>query len=216
MRPPSPRHGWSASASLRSGSTSASSCLRSGAAMPLATPTWCSTPSSSYRPHSSEPTPLPSLWMRKPAHTQSAVRSCLTFSILRSPGRYGSSSGLATTPSKPAPSKRENQSAAVSRSRVAGVTWIGGVASPSTDSRRARRSRNGCSHNDSSPSASRSNATYDAGISSASLLTREAAGCWRCCNASKSRPRSFATTSSPSSTTRSGSCSSSGSRSSGK
>ena len=78
----------------------------------LATPTWCSTPSSSYRPRSSEPTPLPSLCTRKPATTQSHVRSCFTFSIVRSPGRYGSASGLATTPSNPAPSKRRNQSAA--------------------------------------------------------------------------------------------------------
>ena len=68
--------------------------------------------------------------MRKPGDRRSrrCARASPSASCAR-PGRYVSSSGLATTPSKPAPSKRENQSAAVSRSSVAGVTWIGAVAS---------------------------------------------------------------------------------------
>ncbi len=75
-----------------------------------ATPTWWSRPSSSNRPSSSEPTPSPSLCMRNPATTQSAVRSCLTLNIVRLSGVYGPSSRLAITPSRPAPSKRANQS----------------------------------------------------------------------------------------------------------
>ena len=39
------------------------------------------------------------------------------------------------------------------------------------------------------PAASRSNATNDAGVSSASIATRDAAGCSRICSASKSSPR---------------------------
>ena len=49
--------------------------------------------------------PGPFLCQRKPATTQSAVRACLTLTIDRSPGWYGWSSRLATTPSRPAPSK---------------------------------------------------------------------------------------------------------------
>ena len=44
------------------------------------------------------------------------------------------------TPSRPAPSKRRNQSAATLDSRVAGVRWIGGAADESSDSSFGRRS----------------------------------------------------------------------------
>ena len=47
-----------------SGASSSSSSARCLTVNPAATPTWCSRPSSSYRPSSSEPTPLPSLWTR--------------------------------------------------------------------------------------------------------------------------------------------------------
>ena len=40
-----------------------------------------------------------------PATTTSAVRSCLTLTMVRLLGVYGASSGFATTPSSPAPSK---------------------------------------------------------------------------------------------------------------
>ena len=59
--------------------------------------------------------------MRYPATTQSQVRSCFTFNIARAPGWYASASGLATTPSKPAPSNALNHSIACSRLVVAGV-----------------------------------------------------------------------------------------------
>ncbi len=68
------------------------------------------------------------------------MRSCLILSIARLPGWYAPSSRFATTPSRPAPSNRSNQSAASARSCVAGVRWTGGVTAPSTASRRARRS----------------------------------------------------------------------------
>ena len=98
--------------------------------------------------------PSPSLWMRKPATTQSAVRSCLTFTIVRSPGVYGRSSGLATMPSSPAPSNASNQRSAVARSVVAGVSMHrrrGRASSTSSSSaaalapaaRRAGRGRRG-------------------------------------------------------------------------
>ena len=58
-----------------------------GHAEPDATPTWCSVPAGSKRPSSSEPTPAPSLCVRKPATTQSAVRWCLTLTIARLSGR---------------------------------------------------------------------------------------------------------------------------------
>ena len=47
----------------------------------------------------------------------------------RAPGAYGSPSGLATTPSKPAPSKWSNHCSARSRLVVAGVRKSGGFAS---------------------------------------------------------------------------------------
>src|SRR2546422_10607513 len=78
-------------------------------------------------PGRSEPTivPTPFLCQRKPATTQSAVRVCLTLTIVRSPARYGASRRLAMTPSSPAPSKRRNQSVARARSRVAGDRGTG-------------------------------------------------------------------------------------------
>ena len=51
-----------------------------------------------------------------------------------------------------------------------------------------------------SPVARRSKAINDEGVSFASFATREAAGCRRSCNASKSRPRSVMITISPSTT----------------
>ena len=50
------------------------------------------------------------------------------------------SAGFAITPSSPAPSKRASQSDASAGSWVIGVRWMGGAASSSNRSRRARRS----------------------------------------------------------------------------
>ena len=91
------------------------------------------------------------------------------------------------------------------RSRVAGVRWTGGVAPPRTASSRARRSPWGTSRRSSSPSASRSQATNDAGDSAASIRTRDSAGWIRSSSASNSSAPSRAITTSPSSTQRSGS-----------
>ena len=71
--------------------------------------------------------------------------------------------GLAITPSRPAPSKRLNQSDATHGSRVAGVRWIGGIALASNDSSFSRRRSNGSFSQSRSPSHSRSKKTIDAG-----------------------------------------------------
>ena len=57
------------------------------------------------------------------------------------------------TPSRPAPSKRRNQSAATLDSLVAGVRWIGGAADESSDSSLRRRLLNAVSRRSRSPSA---------------------------------------------------------------
>ena len=121
-------HGWPSTAFSRSGSSSFARASRLSHVNDDVIPTWCSLPSSSNRPSSRLPTwvPGPFLCQRKPATTQSAVRSCLILNIARLPGRYAPSRRLAMTPSRPAPSNRSNQSAASARSVVAGVRWIGG------------------------------------------------------------------------------------------
>ena len=108
--------------------------------------------------------PGPFLCQRKPATTQSAVRACLTLIIARLPARYGASRRLAITPSRPAPSKRRNQS-----SRQRAVARGGREVDRRRRRRRAppRAARgvraSGVSRRSSSPSASRSQATNDAG-----------------------------------------------------
>ena len=69
------------------------------------------------------------LCSRKPARTTSAVRSCLILSMVRAFSRYGASSGLATTPSRPAPSNCSNHDCASAGSVVVRVRWHG----PSSD-----------------------------------------------------------------------------------
>ena len=72
---------------VRSGASSLASSSRTAMVNAEVTPTWCSTPASSYRPSSSEPTASSrSLYQRKPATTQSALRTCLILSIVRLPG----------------------------------------------------------------------------------------------------------------------------------
>ena len=109
-------------------------------------------------------------------------------------------------PSRPAPSNWLNQPAATFLSLVAGVRYTGGAAFASASSSSARRRSNGSPVQSSSPIASRSNATNEAGVCSASSRTRLAAGWIRCSSASKcSRLRSVSgTTISPSMTDRSG------------
>ena len=80
----------------------------------------------------------------------------------------------------------------------------GGPAPPRAP---ARRSDSGRSTYDSSPSASRSNATNPAGVFSASMSTRLLAGWMRSCSTSNSSRSPTATKTSPSRTQRSGSCS---------
>ena len=113
---------------------------------------------------------------------------------------------MATTPSRPAPSNRSNQSAASARSGVAGVRWTGGVAlaehrlepgpplalrTPRAGPRRRAR-------------AGPRRRTTPA-ISAASIRTRDAAGWMRSSSASNWSAPSPAITTSPSSTQRSGS-----------
>src|SRR3984893_3113897 len=120
------------------------------------------------------------------------------------------------TPSSPAPSKRRNQSVASARSRVAGERCTGGAAPASTCSSRSRRTARGALRRSSSPSASRSQATNEAGACAESSFTRDAAGWMRKSRASKSSPPPPTLTISPSTTQRSDSMAASGAMSSGK
>ena len=133
------RHGWSSRAPSRSGASSSASSRahvllerRRARRRDAARPRRRRARAAASRRSVS----LPPLYQRKPATTQSAVRWCLIFDITRLPGVYASVSGFAITPSRPAPSKRSNQSAATARSRVAGVTWIGGLTPASARSSR--------------------------------------------------------------------------------
>ncbi len=159
------RQGWFVSAFSRYGVRNPASSSRRCCVKLAQTPTCCSMPELSNNPRSNEPTdPSPFLCQRKPATTQSQSRSCLTFSITRLSDSYASAVGFAITPSRPAPSNRENQSAATFRSRVAGVKWSGGSASASIDSSRLRRCSKGSARTSWLPSHSRSKKTTDAGI----------------------------------------------------
>ena len=125
-------------------------------------------------------------------------------------------SSFAITPSRPAPSKRRNQSAARVRSRVAGVRCSGGAAREHRlqSSRAARRTAR-CEDRDRRRTAGRRTPPTPASAATASF-TRDAAGWRRSCSASKSSAPSRAMTISPSSTQRSGSWPKQGSTSSGK
>src|SRR6059058_5425593 len=79
----------------------------------------------SSRPSSNAPRVEPSLDLRQPITTQSAVRWCLIFTQKRLPGTYGPFQDLAITPSSPAPSNFSNHSSAFFGSRVYGVRKIG-------------------------------------------------------------------------------------------
>jgi hypothetical protein len=120
------------------------------------------------------------------------------------------------TPSSPAPSNSANQRWAVAESWVTVVTYTGACAPASADRSRACRSAKGVSSSDSSPRASRSKATKDAGVSAASRSTRDAAGWMRCSSDSKSSRSPRGTTISPSTTQRSGSWALTASTTSGK
>src|SRR5437763_3327380 len=154
----------------------------------------------SYRPSSNAPRVEPSLDLRHPITTQSAVRWCLIFTQHRLPGTYGPFHDLAMTPSSPAPSNFSNHSSAFFGSRVYGVRKIGRLTPFRSFSSRLRRSPNGCLRRSMSPSASRSKATNQAGVASLSIRTRDSAGWTLCCRAPKSSPLAPTTITSPSST----------------
>src|ERR1700674_1722254 len=80
------------------------------------------------------------------------------------------------TPSSPAPSKGRTRPAASAGPRVAGERCTGGAAPASTCSSRSRRTASGALRRSSSPSASRSQATNEAGACAESNFTRDAAG----------------------------------------
>ena len=116
------RQGCASIALVRSEASPATSARRVAIVNADVTPTCCSFPWSSYSPRSSDPiASFPLLCQRKPATTQSAVRTCLILIMARLPGWYGASTGLAMTPSSPAPSKRDSHSRASAASRVIGV-----------------------------------------------------------------------------------------------
>ena len=81
------------------------------------------------------------------------------------------------TPSKPAPSNCESQSAASRRCCVIGVRYSGGLAPSSSASRIARRSLCGAAITFLPSAARRSKATNDAGDSLANLAILDSAGC---------------------------------------
>ena len=143
--------------------------------------------------------PVPFSLQVTPTTTMSAVFSPFTFcTASREPGRYGESTRLAMTPSKPATSSRSSHRAASARSRVEGETSNGSVSTV------ARRSANGFPWR-SSPSQRRtSKQTNCAGISAESLFTRLSAGWSRIWRASKSSAPSRTTTISPSTAERGG------------
>src|SRR3954468_5994614 len=118
-------------------------------------------------------------------------------------------------PSSPSHPSSEYQRSATARSSVHGVSRVSGPGRKTPGSsgtasapiraaiaaRRARRSDSGSCCRSSSPSRSRSNRNNVVGISAASLVTRDAAGCSRSCSSSKdSVPPSRTSTSSPSAT----------------
>ena len=91
------------------------------------TPTDASVPSSLYSPSSSEPiASVPRLV--HPVAGDHAVGGALVLDLEHDAlvRLVRAVSGLATTPSSPAPSNSSNQRCAVVRSVVAGVTWIDG------------------------------------------------------------------------------------------
>jgi hypothetical protein len=159
-------HGCSTKVSSRYGMRNSANSSRFALLKLAQTPTCCSAPELSNSPSSKEPTSVrsPFLCHRKPATTQSQSRSCLTLSITRLSGSYVPLAGFAIIPSRPAPSKRRNQSSAIFRSRVAGVRWMGGGELPSSNSSSRLRISNGSWHRLRSPRQSRSKNTTDAGV----------------------------------------------------
>ena len=117
------------------------------------------------------------------------------------------------TPSRPAPSKRRNQSAATRA--IASSPASGGPAAPrsasSSSSARAPLARTAARAGRRRPTREQvPEARPTPASPSASSLTRDAAGWRRSCSASKSSPPSRAITISPSSTQRGGSAAASG------
>ena len=82
-----PAHGWSFERVVPVGLELVDQLAPAGHAEPRGHADVVQRPAASYRPSSSEPTPAPSLWVRKPATTQSAVRWCLTLTMARLSGR---------------------------------------------------------------------------------------------------------------------------------
>ena len=173
---------------------------------PVPTPTWCRTPASSFSPSRNEPTPSPSLSQRKPPTTQSAVRCVLHLQHL--PLVLRGSGGRAASPSPhpgPPPRSARTMPRRPSWLRVAGREMDAEPSRPSAPARAVARARSkGELARSSSPSASRSKATNEAGVSSASFRMRLCAGWIRLSSASKSSPPGPAMTISPSTTQRSG------------
>ena len=135
-------HGWSSSAPSRSGASSSTSSRRALAVKLPHTPDVVEVRPRRRRARAAASRcPAPSLCQRNPATTQSAVRSCFTFTIARSSARYGSSRRLATMPSRPAPSNWSNQrSATVEVRRGRADRCTGGRRRTRRRSRRLARS----------------------------------------------------------------------------
>jgi hypothetical protein len=136
--------------------------------------------------------------------TQSIVRTRLTLTMpLRWPGLYVAPSSLAITPSP-----ESSQGSAFFGEVVSGVTstdpeavFLRPGAAAIIFSSAARRSAKGFPVSICPSSASRSKARKSAGVCSASMRTRDSAGCRRFWSASNSsRPSVSRMTSSPSST----------------
>ena len=182
-------------------------------------PTWWSTPLSSYSPSSSEPTIVPGSVLVPAEPRHHAVGGALVLHLHHRPlaravaavEALGHDAVQAGALEAIEPVQRHRpiggRGREVHRRPHPGQQLLQAAAAARTAAPRAGRDP---------PSASRSHSTIDAGVRSASVATRDAAGWIRCRRASKSSPPGPAITISPSSTAGPGNAASSGATTSGK
>ena len=201
--PAQSRHGWSSSAFLRSGASSCTSCLRVAIVNEDVTPTCCSTPASSYRPSSSEPTAsVPALVPAEAGDDAIGGARVLDLDhralarLVARPTRLGDDAVEAGAFEARRASRRDR---AIARHRREVERRL---RPRRAASRALRAARPAASPRDVAP-PDREHVERDERrrrLACASFATRDAAGCSRICSASKSSPCAVAITISPSST----------------
>ena len=204
-------HGWSSSASsaIAAASSASSSLAHAAPRSSLATPTWCSVAVVVVEAEQQGSDALAVLVDAEPG--DHAVGGALVLHL-----QHRRACLLGTCRRAAWPRRRRSprlRSARTNLPRRRGSSGGGGEVDRRPRRRRAspraaRAAReNGCSRRSSSPSASRSNATNDAGISSASFVHAARGGVMAQLTACRSRgPCRWRRRVSPSSTARSGSC----------